>query len=215
MKLIRENFEEVRPLTEEVEGKKKVYIEGIFAQSEVENRNKRIYPKSVMEAAIGKYIIDYVNTGRGWGELEHPETPRINPENICHRITELKWSGNDVLGKALVLNEGKGKIVLGMIEAEGKFGVSTRALGSLEKKGGKTYVKEDLMFNAVDVVMDPSAPSAFVDGIMEGVEYFYEGTELVVKKIEQIKERIHKTPKKDLTEAKIREFQEFMNWIKL
>lgn len=214
LKLLREDLENSVQLVEGKGKGKDLFIEGIFAQSEIENRNKRIYPKSIMEKAIGVYNRDYVKEGRGWGELEHPESPRINPDNIAMRITELKWSGNDVIGKAIITNTPKGLIAKGLIESGGKIGVSTRALGTLTKRDGKTYVNEDLQFNAVDIVLDPSAPSAFVNGIMEGVEYFYEGSNLVVKKVEEIKKRIHKTPSRHLAEAQIKEFEEFMSFLR-
>ena len=171
MKLITELQENLEyTLAEGKNGVKETYIEGVFMQAEKENRNKRIYPIDVLKPATEKYIKEQVNTGRACGELNHPEGPQINLDKVSHRITELKFEGNNVVGKALVLNTPMGKIVKGLVEGGCKLGVSSRGMGTVEQKEGKTFVKNDFVLATVDIVQDPSAPSAFVEGIMEGVD---------------------------------------------
>ena len=138
-------------------------------QAEQENRNKRIYPKNVLSEATAKYVKEQVKTGRAVGELNHPEGPQINLDKVSHRITSLKFEGNDVVGKALILDTPMGKIVKGLVEGGVKLGVSSRGMGTVERRENKSYVKDDFILNTIDIVQDPSAPSAFVEGIMEGV----------------------------------------------
>ena len=173
MKLIAEYTESNLgySITEGKNGEKKVFIEGIFMQAEGKNRNGRIYTKKVLEAAVDKYNIEQVMTGRAVGELNHPDGPSINLDKVSHRITELKWDGNNVVGKALILDTPMGKIVKGLVEGGVQLGVSSRGMGSLESKNGVNYVKDDFMLSTVDIVQDPSAPNAFVNGIMEGVDW--------------------------------------------
>ncbi len=152
-------------------GKKNVFIEGVFMSAELKDRNGRIYTKAVLEKAVEKYNQEQVITGRAVGELNHPEGPSINLDKVSHRITELKWDGNDVRGKALVLDTPMGQIVKGLVEGGVQLGVSSRGMGSLEQKNGANYVKDDFMLNTVDIVQDPSAQNAFVNGIFEGVEW--------------------------------------------
>lgn len=165
--LLVENSDKIEVLTEQTEQGKKLYIEGIFAQSGVKNGNGRIYERKVMESAIDKYIQNYVDKRRALGELNHPDYPTVDPAEACIRITELKWDGNDVYGKALVLNTPKGQIVKGLLEGGFNMGVSTRALGSLKERNGVKYVQDDLMFTAVDCVDNPSAPDAYVNSLQE------------------------------------------------
>jgi len=152
-------------------GKKETYIEGIFMQAEGKNRNGRVYTREVLTAAVDKYNNEQVMTGRAVGELNHPDGPSINLDKVSHRITELNWDGNNVIGKALILDTPMGKIVKGLVEGGVQLGVSSRGMGSLEMKGGVNYVKDDFMLSTVDIVQDPSAPNAFVNGIMEGVDW--------------------------------------------
>ncbi len=156
-------------------GKKNVFIEGVFMSAESKNRNGRIYSKKVLEKAIEKYNQDQVITGRAVGELNHPDGPSINLDKVSHRITELKWDGNNVMGKALILDTPMGKIVKGLVEGGVQLGVSSRGMGSLEMKDGANYVRDDFMLNTIDIVQDPSAPNAFVNGIMEGVSWESDG----------------------------------------
>lgn len=179
-------------------GKKKMYLEGTFLQSAIKNRNGRIYPESVMDKEVARYIKEVVNTNKAWGELNHPDTPRINPERVSHRITELHKSGTDYVGKAVIGEEGCGRTVRGLLEMGGNIGVSSRALGSIKVNSqGINEVQDDFRLStAADVVLDPSGPDCWVNGIMEGVEWFYNEatgtfaqgqiTELAVKEIENL-----------------------------
>jgi hypothetical protein len=165
--LLIESSDQVEVLTEQTDQGKKLYIEGVFAQAEVKNGNGRIYERKVMEGAMDKYITEYVDRRRALGELNHPDYPMVDPAHACIRITELKWDGNDVYGKALVLDTPKGQIVRGLLEGGFNMGVSTRALGSLKERNGVKYVQDDLMFTAVDCVDNPSAPKAYVNALTE------------------------------------------------
>jgi len=175
MKLIAEYTEQnLEVLTEQDEkGKKKYMIEGIFMQAEQKNRNGRIYPKDVMVKAVDKYDDEQVSKGRAVGELNHPEGPTVNLDKVSHKIESLKWKGNDVVGKATILETPMGQIVQGLLEGGVNLGVSTRGMGSLKNGNNAMIVQEDFMLNAVDIVQDPSAPSAFVNGVMEGVEWVW------------------------------------------
>lgn len=190
---------------------KKYYIEGVFAQSEVKNRNGRMYPKAHMESAINSYM-DIVNDRRAIGELNHPNSPTPNPERASHIIESLKWESNDVIGKARVLTSlPMGQIVKGLIDEDVKIGVSTRGLGSVTMREGVNVVDSDFIITAVDVVADPSAPSAFVRGIMEGAEWVYEASSGSWILAEQFKNKYKKLNTKQITEAQVRDFQNFLN----
>lgn len=216
MLLITEHNEEgVRYLTEGSGAEKLTFIEGIYMQAEQENRNMRIYPRSVLEAAVDKYVREYVKTGRAGGELNHPSGPAVNPERISHRITELKWDGDNVIGKALVLDTPMGQIVKGLISGGMKLGVSSRGMGSIESRKGKSYVKDDFRLSTVDVVHDPSAPSAFVNGIMEGVEYFYEDNTIVAVTSDKYHGIMNKMSTKEIGKRQIELFTSFLNEIKV
>ena len=203
MKLITEHLEDLEYITEEKNGKKETFIEGVFMQADKLNRNKRVYPKAILEAAVEKYDKDYVKTGRAVGELNHPEGPTINLDKVSHRITELSWNDSDVMGKALILDTPMGNITKGLLEGGCQLGVSSRGMGSVSQKDGVTTVNKDFILATVDIVQDPSAPSAFVDGIMEGVEYFFEGNEIVSRAAEEAKAEMDK-----LTAAKLTSLQE-------
>lgn len=172
MILLREaqQFGEIRLLNE---GKgQDLFIEGVFAQSELKNRNGRIYPKAVMESAVGKYIKEFVNTKRALGELSHPESrPQVKPELACHLITEMRMDGNNVMGKAKILNTPQGQIVRGLLEGGVQLGVSTRALGSVKEQNGSTVVQPDFQLFAVDVVSDPSGIDCWVNSVNESAEW--------------------------------------------
>lgn len=212
MKLITEHLESVEYITEANDkGEKNVFIEGVFMQAEKQNRNNRIYPKTVLEAACNKYIKEQVKTGRAVGELNHPEGPQINLDKVSHRITELKWNGDDVVGRALILDTPMGKIVKGLVEGGCKLGVSSRGMGTVEQKKGKTYVKDDFVLATVDIVQDPSAPSAFVEGIMEGVEWIWENGILKPQQIEEYETEIKKVPMGRISEAQERIFSDFLS----
>ena len=212
MKLITEHLEKLEYITEaKKDGGKDVYIEGVFMQAEKQNRNNRIYPKDVLSEATAKYVKEQVKTGRAVGELNHPEGPQINLDKVSHRITELKWSGNDVVGKALILDTPMGKIVKGLVEGGCKLGVSSRGMGTVEQKEGKTFVKDDFVLATVDIVQDPSAPSAFVEGIMEGVEWIWDNGVLKPQQIEEYETEIKKVPMGRISEAQERIFSDFLS----
>ena len=212
MKLITEHLDTLEYITEAKDnGEKDVFIEGIFMQAEQKNRNNRIYPKAVLESACGKYVKEQVKTGRAVGELNHPEGPAINLDKVSHRITELNWDGDNVVGKALILDTPMGKIVKGLVEGGCKLGVSSRGMGTVEQKEGKTYVKDDFVLSTVDIVQDPSAPSAFVEGIMEGVEWIWENGLLKSQQIEEYETEINKVPIGRISEAQQRIFNDFLS----
>lgn len=191
MKLITEHTENVKCLLETSRdgGEKKYIIEGIFMQAEQCNRNGRVYPKEVLKNAVDTYVSNYVSKGRAVGELNHPESPSINLDKVSHRITELKWNGNDVLGKALVLNTPMGVIVKGLLEGGCQLGVSSRGMGTVNEKNGQTTVNSDFVLSTVDIVQDPSAPSAFVNGIMESIDWVYDGKQFIANDIDKFAER--------------------------
>ena len=212
MKLITEHLEAVNYITEANEkGEKNVFIEGVFVQAEQENRNKRIYPKNVLSEATAKYVKEQVKTGRAVGELNHPEGPQINLDKVSHRITSLKFEGNDVVGKALILDTPMGKIVKGLVEGGVKLGVSSRGMGTVERRENKSYVKDDFILNTIDIVQDPSAPSAFVEGIMEGVEWVWYNGLLKPQQIEEYETEIRKASSRRLSEAQENVWQDFLS----
>ena len=216
MKLITEYTEsDVQCIVEKKEdGEKNFVIEGIFAQAEGKNRNGRIYPKGVMGGAVNRYVEEQVSKGRAVGELNHPDGPTVNLDKVSHLITDLRMEGNNVMGKARILNTPMGQIVKGLLEGGVQLGVSTRGMGSLEQRNGVMYVKDDFMLNTVDIVQDPSAPQAFVNGIMEGVEWVWNNGVIEAQEIERIETEIKKTPRADLYEAQVREFKNFLSLLK-
>jgi len=212
MKLITEFVEtDLNYITEEKNGKKNYVIEGIFMQAESKNRNGRIYPKAVMEQAVNKYMTEQVSKGRAVGELNHPDGPTINLDKVSHKITELKWQGNDVVGKAQILNTPMGQIVEGLMDGGVRLGVSSRGMGSLVNRGGTNYVGEDFQLATVDIVQDPSAPGAFVDGIMEGVEWIWDNGILKAQEIEQFETEIKRAPSNRLAETQMKIFKDFLS----
>ncbi len=216
MKLIAEyQDQELEVITEAKENGEKVYaIEGVFAQAEKKNRNGRIYPRPIMETAVEKYVQEQVKTKRAVGELNHPEGPAVNLDKVSHLITNLQWEGNDVVGKASILDTPNGKIVKGLLDGGVKLGVSTRGMGSLENRNGYMVVKDDFILNTVDIVQDPSAPAAFVNGIMEGVEWVWNNGIIEPQVIEEMEPEIIKAPRADLYETQVREFKNFLSLLK-
>lgn len=212
MKLITEHSEDLRYISEAADnGEKKFIIDGIFMQAEQVNRNRRIYPKTVLEKAIRKYVSEYVNKGRAVGELNHPEGPTINLDKVSHRITELQWNGNDVVGKALILDTPMGKIVKGLLEGGCQLGVSSRGMGTVASKNGQTFVNDDFVLSTVDIVQDPSAPSAFVNGIMEGVEWIWDNGLLKAQQLEKYETEIKKASSASLAEAQTKIWTDFLS----
>ena len=201
-------------ITEEKTGKKNYVIEGVFAQADMKNRNGRIYPKPIMEKAINSYNDKQVSKGRAVGELNHPEGPTVNLDKVSHKIEELKFQGNDVMGKATVLNTPMGMIVQGLLDGGVQLGVSTRGMGSLVNQNNVMVVKDDFILNAIDIVQDPSAPSAFVNGVMEGVDWIWNNGILEAQTIEKMETEIKKAPRKDLYEVQVREFKNFLSLLK-
>ena len=216
MKLIAEYTEDQLEVVTEAtkDGGKKYAIEGVFMSAEQKNRNGRIYPRPVMEAAVGKYVNEQVSKGRAVGELNHPEGPTVNLDKVSHKIESLDWKGNDVVGKATILETPMGQIVKGLLDGGVKLGVSTRGMGSLESRGGVMMVKGDFLLNAVDIVQDPSAPSAFVNGVMEGVEWVWNNGIIEQRAIEKIETEIKRASRTDLYEVQVREFKNFLSLLK-
>lgn len=213
MKLILEQQDsDIQVITEAKQnGKKDVFIEGIFMMADSKNRNGRIYETKILQPAVEKYVEEQVKTGRAVGELNHPEGPTINLDKVSHLITGLRFEGTNVIGKAKILDTPMGQIVKGLLEGGVKLGVSSRGMGSLETRDGINYVGSDFQLATIDIVQDPSAPSAFVDGIMEGVEWICENGVFKPQEIEKIETEIKRTPKAQLAEAQVRVFQHFLS----
>lgn len=214
MKLITEMTSEIKYLTERKEdGSKNIYIEGIFMQAERENKNGRIYRKPVMEKALSEYQ-KLIEEKRSLGELGHPPNPQINLNQVSHLITQLEFKGNDIHGRAKILDTPMGKIAKNFIEEGVSLGVSSRGLGSLKERNGVNEVQDDFHLATVDIVADPSAPDAFVQGIMESAEWILENGIWKSVQIDQAKKIIKRTSKRDLEETKLRIFESFLNNIK-
>jgi intergrase/recombinase len=217
MKLIREVFEQTSTIVEEkVGGKKNYFIEGIFLQSNITNRNNRMYQEHVMDKEVNRYIKEYVEKNRAYGELGHPDTPSINLHLVSHMITELRKEGTNWVGKAKILETPNGLIARGLLDGGANLGVSSRAMGSLKTNNeGVQIVQDDFMLStAADIVADPSAPDAFVRGIMESKEWVFVDGKFVEQDIEEAKRNIRKTSSKNLQEAQLRAFQNFLSKIR-
>ena len=215
MKLITEMNQDVKFLTEKKEdGTKSVYIEGIFMQAEKPNRNGRIYGRGIMEREVQKYQ-ELINEKRSLGEFGHPPNPSINLNQVSHMITGLKFEGNDIYGKAKILDTPMGKIAKNFIEEGVRLGVSSRGLGSVKlNKEGVNEVQDDFHLATVDIVADPSAPDAFVQGIMESAEWILENGVWKAVQIEQAQNLIRKASKADLNKVKLQVFEQFLRTIK-
>lgn len=180
MKLITEQIFNTSFLTEENEkGEKEYFLEGVFMQSEVKNRNGRIYPKKVLENAVQRYIEQQVKTNRAVGELNHPNGPTVNYKEVSHKIESLVWNGNDIIGRAKILDTPNGNLVKALLDGGVQIGVSSRGMGSVSTKENVDYISDDFILNTIDIVQDPSAPAAYVNGIMEGVEWEKRGEEFI------------------------------------
>ena len=214
MKLIREEIESVKILTEERNGKKSLYIEGVFLQGNIKNRNGRMYPMETLRREVGRYNESNVVTGRALGELGHPDGPTVNLDRVSHKIVSLKESGSNFVGKAKILNTPMGKIASSLLDEGVKLGVSSRGIGSLKPtKEGFNVVGDDFMLaTAADIVADPSAPDAFVEGIMEGKEWVWEGSILRERRVEQLKNTVESLAvQRQLEEHKLNLFNDFLN----
>jgi hypothetical protein len=217
MKLIKEVFDTTSLVVENKLGKGKEYfIEGIFLQSELQNRNGRMYPEKVMDKEVGRYMESLVKNNRAYGELGHPDNPSINLDRVSHLIVDLRKEGTNYIGKAKILETPMGNIARGLLDGGANLGVSSRALGSLQmNKEGVQVVQDDFMLStAADIVADPSAPDAFVRGIMESVEWVFVDGKFEQRQIEETKKLIQRTPSKRLTEASIKAFQNFLTNLK-
>jgi len=214
MKLIREEIESVNIITESKGGKRSLFIEGIFLQGNIKNRNGRMYPLDTLRKEVERYNESNIVSGRALGELGHPDGPTVNLDRVSHKIVSLRESGSNFIGKAKILNTPMGKIASNLIEEGVKLGVSSRGIGSLKPtKEGFNVVGEDFMLaTAADIVADPSAPDAFVEGIMEGKEWVWEGNILREKFASDAKRRINTlVDQKRLEENKLSLFNEFIN----
>lgn len=212
MRLITENIEDIKILTEEKDGKKQLYIEGVFLQSEIKNRNGRVYPFDVLNKEVERYSEEYVKPGRALGELGHPDGPTVNLDRVSHKITSLRAEGNNFIGKARVLDTPMGKIAKNLLGEGVQLGVSSRGMGSLKEENGVKYVGEDFMLaTAADIVADPSAPDAFVNGIMEGKEWVWEGGILRERQIQEMKDSINRASKVELEEKMLAAFDRFLS----
>lgn len=217
MKLIKEHTEEVKLIVEESKGtkEKSYFIEGVFLQSNLKNRNGRMYPREIMEKEVNRYNKEYITKNRAFGELGHPDSPTINLDRVSHMIKSLRLEGDNWVGKAKIMDTPYGKIVKSLIDEGAQLGVSSRGMGSLVQKNGVNLVQDDFMLaTAADIVADPSAPDAFVEGVMEGAEWVYNASTKSWIMAEQLKSEIKNMSMKKLTESQARMFQNFLNSLK-
>jgi len=211
MKLISEEVQNAEYLVEETNGKKNYKIRGVFLQSEIKNRNGRVYEKEILEKEVRRYNAEFINKKRAFGELGHPDSPTVNLERVSHMITSLYPDGTNFIGEAKIMNTPYGKIVKGLIDEGAQLGVSSRGMGSLSQRGGVNYVGRDFyLATAADIVADPSAPDAFVEGIMENKEWVWNNGVLVEKDIESWKRDVEAAKRLALAEAKADVFQKFL-----
>ena len=211
MKLITEQIENVNVITEGKGDSKKLYIEGVFLQSELKNRNGRMYPFSVLEKEVNRYNEEYVKTNRALGELGHPDGPTVNLDRVSHRITSLAAEGTNFIGRAQVLDTPMGNIAKALLEDGVKLGVSSRGMGSIDKREDCGVVMDDFMLaTAADIVADPSAPDAFVNGIMEGKEWAWDNGILKETKVAKYQSYIDKSTRQNLEERTLKVFNDFL-----
>ena len=213
MKLIREEIEQVEVIVESRNGKKNLFIEGVFLQGEIKNRNGRMYPMQTLAREVGRYNENFVQKGRALGELGHPDGPTVNLDRVSHKIVSLKESGNNFIGKAKILSTPMGKIASNLLDEGVKLGVSSRGVGSLNKTNeGYSVVGEDFtLATAADIVADPSAPDAFVDGIMEGKEWVRDGGIIRERLASKTYKRINTlVDQRKLDEQKLNVFEDFL-----
>jgi|TARA_R110002020_G_scaffold460957_1_gene679707 hypothetical protein len=212
MKLMTEMIEDVQCLVEKKDDSKEYYIEGIFMQAEQKNRNGRIYPMEHIMPSVDKYITEYVKQNRALGELNHPSGPTVNLDKVSHIIKELHCEGNNFMGKAKVLDTPMGKIVKNLIEEGARLGVSSRGMGSLKKStGGLNEVQNDFILSAVDIVADPSAPDAFVNGILEGKEWIWDNGAIREAEIARYEKQIKSASRKNIEESTLNAFKDFIS----
>jgi len=211
MKLISEEVQNAEYLVEEKNGKKEYKIRGVFLQSEIKNRNGRVYPREILVREVNRYTKEFINKNRAFGELGHPDGPTVNLERVCHMVKSLKQDGKDFIGEAKIMDTPYGKIVKGLIDEGAQLGVSSRGMGSLIQRNGVNYVKDDFyLATAADIVADPSAPDAFVEGIMESKEWVWDNGVLKEKDIESWKNQVRTARQRSLEEAKLKVFESFL-----
>ena len=211
MKLITEEIQDAQYIVEESNGKKNYAIKGIFMQADVKNRNGRVYPSEVLQREVVRYNREFINKNRAFGELGHPEGPTVNLERVSHMVKALYPDGKNFLGEAKVLDTPYGKIVKNLIDEGAKLGVSSRGMGTLYQKNGANYVKDDFyLATAADIVADPSAPDAFVEGIMEGKEWVWDSGRLKEQDIDKLKLQIVQAKRTQMAEVKARVFESFL-----
>lgn len=208
--LVEENFEDVELIVENVKGIKKYFIRGNFAQAEIQNRNGRSYPKHILEREVNNFNENYVSKNRSWGELGHPSTPTINLDKVSHIIRELKQDGNNFVGRAEILDTPHGKIVQQLLDA-GSLGVSTRGVGTVRQVEGRNVVQEDFRLNTVDIVADPSAPDAFVQGIREGQEWIFENGLWSPREYEVAQKKLKEVRREDREGLAVKLFEDYMS----
>jgi len=212
MKLIREEINDAQYIVEENEGKKNYSIKGVFLQADIKNRNGRVYPSSVLMKEVKRYNAEFINKNRAFGELGHPEGPTVNLERVSHMIKKLYPEGKNFIGEAKIMDTPYGKIVKSLIDEGAKLGVSSRGMGSLVQKNGQNMVGEDFyLATAADIVADPSAPDAFVEGIMETKEWVWNNGILVEQDVEAWKRELIKTKRIELAEKKASTFKDFLS----
>ena len=211
MKLISEEIQNAEYLVEETNGKKNYKIKGVFLQSDIKNRNGRIYENDILTKEVDRYSKEFIDKKRAFGELGHPDGPVVNLERVSHMITSLKPEGKNFIGEAKVMDTPYGKIVKGLIDEGAQLGVSSRGMGSLVQKNGANYVGKDCyLATAADIVADPSAPDAFVEGIMENKEWVWDNGVIKAQDIEEYKEHIQEAKRLKLAEAKVKVFKNFI-----
>ena len=211
MKLITETIENVKLITEEKNGKKLLYIEGVFLQSELKNRNGRKYPFSVLDREVKRYNEEYIKSKRALGELGHPDGPTINLDRVSHRITDLRAEGNNFIGKAQILDTPMGNIAKNLLDEGVQLGVSSRGMGSIQKSEDCNVVADDFMLTtAADIVADPSAPDAFVNGIMEGKEWVWCNGILKETEVAKYKGIMDASARQELEEKTLKVFEDFL-----
>ena len=215
MKLITETIEDVQVLTEERNGKKDYKIKGVFMQADIKNRNGRVYPVETLAKEVRRYSKEFIEKKRAFGELGHPDGPTVNLERVSHMITSLKPEGKNFIGEAKIMDTPYGKIVKNLIDEGAVLGVSSRGMGSIQQQGGRNLVGKDFyLATAADIVADPSAPDAFVEGIMEGREWVWDNGMLKSVTVEQYKSEIQKARRSELAEVKSKVFADFMSKLK-
>jgi len=211
MKLISEEIQNAEYLVEETNGKKNYKIKGVFLQSDIKNRNGRIYPKEILHKEVTRYNREFINKNRAFGELGHPDGPVVNLERVSHMITKLHPDGQNFVGEAKIMNTPYGKIVKGLIDEGAQLGVSSRGMGSLQTRGGANYVGDDFyLATAADIVADPSAPDAFVEGVMEQRDWVWDNGVLTERNLNAWKREIESAKRHALAEAKIKVFKNFL-----